>query len=81
MKKDNFGITVVLINIVLSLFLLTIKEDKISYFIVTIISNIIAVIFSIFVLKNQNKKLMNIVSLVLNVFILICVIMYGICFI
>lgn len=81
MKKDNFGITVVLINIVLSLFLLTIKEDKISYFIVTIISNIIAVIFSIFVLKNQNKKLMNIVSLVLNVFIFICVIMYGICFI
>lgn len=81
MKKNNFGITVVLINIVLSLFLLTMKEEKLTYFIVTIISNIIAIIFSIFVLKNQNKKLMNIVSLVLNVIVLICVIIYGIYFI
>ena len=81
MKKDNFGITIVLINIVLSLFLLTMKEEKLTYFIVTIISNLIAIIFSIFVLKNQNKKLMNIVSLVLNVIVLICVIIYGIYFI
>ena len=81
MKKDNFGALVVLINIVLTLFLLTMKEDKITYFIVCIISNIIAIIFSIFVLKSQNKKLMNIVSLVINIIVLICVIIYGIYFI
>ena len=56
MKKDNFGALVVLINIVLTLFLLTMKEDKITYFIVCIISNIIAIIFSIFVLNKQNKN-------------------------
>ena len=81
MKKDNFGTLIILINIVLSLFLLTMKEEKLTYFIVCIISNIIAIIFSIFVLKNQNKKLMNIVSLVINISILICVIIYGIYFI
>lgn len=81
MKKDNFGVTIVLINLVLSLFLLTMKEEKFTYFIVCIISNIIAIIFSIFVLKSQNKKLMNIVSLVINIIILICVIIYGIYFI
>lgn len=81
MKKDNFGTLIILINIVLSLFLLTMKEDKITYFIVCIISNIIAIIFSIFVLKNQNKKLMNVVSLVINIIVLICVIIYGIYFI
>ena len=81
MKKDNFGALVVLINMVLTLFLLTMKEDKITYFIVCIISNIIAIIFSIFVLKSQNKKLMNIISLVINIIILICVIIYGIYFI
>ena len=81
MKKDNFGALVVLINIVLTLFLLTMKEDKITYFIVCIISNIIAIIFSIFVLNKQNKKLMNAISLVINIIILICVIIYGIYFI
>ena len=81
MKKDNFGALVVLINIVLTLFLLTMKEDKITYIIVCIISNIIAIIFSIFVLNKQNKKLMNVISLVINIIILICVIIYGIYFI
>ena len=81
MKKDNFGKLIILINIVLSLFLLTMKEEKLTYFIVCIISNIIAIIFSIFVLKNQNKKLMNIVSLVINIIVLICVSIYGIYFI
>ena len=81
MKKDNFGASIVLINIVLTLFLLTIKEDKVSYFIVAIISNIIAIMFSIFVLNKQNKKLMNVISLVINVIILICVVIYGIYFI
>lgn len=81
MKKDNFGALVVLINIVLTLFLLTMKEDKITYFIVCIISNIIAITFSIFVLNKQNKKLMNVISLVINIIILICVIIYGIYFI
>ena len=81
MKKDNFGASIVLINIVLTLFLLTIKEDKVSYFIVAIISNIIAIMFSIFVLNKQNKKLMNVISLVMNIIILICVIIYGIYFI
>ena len=50
MKKDNFGTLIILINIVLSLFLLTMKEEKLTYFIVCIISNIIAIIFSIFIL-------------------------------
>lgn len=81
MKKDNFGASIVLINIVISLFLLTMKDDKVSYFIVSIISNIIAIIFNIFVLNKQNKKLMNIISLVINIIILICVILYGIYFI
>lgn len=81
MKKDNFGTLIILINIVLSLFLLTMKEEKLTYFIVCIISNIIAIIFNIFILKNQNKKLMNIVSLVINIIVLICVIIYGIYFI
>ena len=81
MKKDNFGVLVVLINIVLTLFLLTMKEDKTTYFIVCIISNIIAIIFSIFVLNKQNKKLMNVISLVINIIILICAIIYGIYFI
>lgn len=81
MKKDNFGTLIILINIVLSLFLLTMKEEKNTYFIVCMISNIIAIIFSIFILKNQNKKLMNIVSLVINIIVLICVIIYGIYFI
>ena len=81
MKKDNFGALVVLINIVLTLFLLTMKEDKITYFIVCIISNIIAIIFSIFVLNKQNIKLMNVISLVINIIVLICVIIYGIYFI
>ena len=81
MKKDNFGALVVLINIVLTLFLLTMKEDKITYFIVCIISNIIAIIFGIFVLNKQNKKLMNVISLVINIIILVCVIIYRIYFI
>lgn len=81
MKKDNFGASIVLINIVISLFLLTMKDDKVSYFIVAIISNIIAIIFNVFVLNKQNKKLMNIISLVINIIILICVILYGIYFI
>ena len=81
MKRDNFGALVVLINMVLTLFLLTMKEEKLTYFIVCIISNIIAIIFSIFVLKSQNKKLMNVISLVINIIILICVIIYGIYFI
>ena len=81
MKKDNFGTLIILTNIVLTLFLLTMKEEKLTYFIVCIISNIIAIIFSIFVLKSQNKKLMNIVSLVINIIVLICVIIYGIYFI
>ena len=81
MKKDNFGASIVLINIVLTLFLLTMKDDKVSYFIVAIISNIIAIMFSIFVLNKQNKKLMNVISLVINVIILICVVIYGIYFI
>ncbi len=81
MKKDNFGTLIILINIVLTLFLLTMKEEKLTYFIVCIISNIIAIIFSIFVLKNQNKKLMNVISLVINIIVLICVIIYGIYFI
>ena len=81
MKKDNFGVTIVLINLVLSLFLLTMKEDKTSYFIVTIMSNIIAIIFNIFVINNQNKKMINIISLFINIIILICVIIYGIYFI
>ncbi len=81
MKKDNFGTLIILINIVLSLFLLTMEEEKLTYFIVCIISNIIAIIFSIFVLNKQNKKLMNIVSLVINIIVLICVIIYGIYFI
>lgn len=81
MKKDSFGTLIILINIVLSLFLLTMKEEKNTYFIVCMISNIIAIIFSIFILKNQNKKLMNIVSLVINIIVLICVIIYGIYFI
>lgn len=81
MKKDNFGASIVLINIVLTLFLLTMKDDKVSYFIVAIISNIIAIMFSIFVLNKQNKKLMNVISLVMNIIILICVVIYGIYFI
>ena len=81
MKKDNFGTLIILTNIVLTLFLLTMKEEKLTYFIVCIISNIIAIIFSIFVLKSQNKKLMNVISLVINIIILICVIIYGIYFI
>lgn len=81
MKKDNFGASIVLINIVISLFLLTMKDDKVSYFIVAIISNIIAIIFNVFVLNKQNKKLMNVISLVINIIILICVILYGIYFI
>ncbi len=81
MKKDNFGALVVLINIVLTLFLLTMKEDKMSYFIVAIISNIIAIIFSIFVLNKQNKKLMNVISLVTNIIIMVCAVIYGIYFI
>ena len=67
MKKDNFGITIILINLLLSLFLLTIKEEKFTYFIVTIISNIIAIIFNIFVIKNQNRKMINIISLFINI--------------
>lgn len=30
MKKDNFGTLIILINIVLSLFLLTMKEEKLT---------------------------------------------------
>lgn len=81
MKKDSFGASIVLINIVISLFLLTMKDDKVSYFIVAIVSNIIAIIFNIFVLNKQNKKLMNVISLVINIIILLCVILYGIYFI
>lgn len=81
MKKDNFGILIILINLLLSLFLLTIKEEKLTYFIVTIMSNIIAIIFNIFVLNKQSKKLMNVVSLVINIIIMVCVVIYGIYFI
>lgn len=81
MKKDNFGASIVLINIVLTLFLLTMKDDKVSYFIVALVSNIIAIIFNVFVLNKQNKKLMNVISLVINIIILLCVILYGIYFI
>lgn len=81
MKKDNFGASIVLINIVITLFLLTMKDDKVSYFIVALVSNIIAIIFNVFVLNKQNKKLMNVISLVINIIILLCVILYGIYFI
>lgn len=75
-EKDKFGSLIVLINIIITLFMLSTKDINYSYYIVTIISNVIAIIFSIYIIKHAKKKIINIISLIINLLILIAVIIY-----
>ena len=77
-ETNKFGIYIVLINIIITLFMLTSKDINTSYYIITIISNIIAIIFNIYIIKNTKKKTLNIISLILNMLILFCIIIYTI---
>lgn len=70
MKYDKLGFIIVLLNMLLSAFLLSSNEDKLIMFITAIISNVIAIIFNSIAIKLANKKGKNIISLVLNILIL-----------
>lgn len=76
LEKNKFGLYVVLINIILTLFMLTNDNIDLSYYIVTIISNVVAIIFSIYILKHDKKKILDIIFLICNILILILVIIY-----
>ena len=75
---EKFGFTTVLVNIIITLFMLTSKDINYSYYIVTIISNVIAIIFSIYLIRHAKKKILNIISLGFNIIIFILVLIYTI---
>ena len=69
-ENDKFGIYILLINIIISLFLLSTEGEKGPLIITAIVSNGVALVFNIVALAKSKKKLVNIVTLVLNVLVL-----------
>lgn len=77
-EKNRFGIYLVAINLILILFMLTSSETNLIYAITAIVSATIAIIFNIILLKQSQKKTLNIIALILNAIILIGLIIYTI---
>lgn len=80
--QNKFGLYTFVINIILTLFLLT-TENTLTYYLITIVSNVIAIIMNSYVIKHSKKNILNIISLVANivvpnVVILIMIIKYNI---
>lgn len=77
-EMEKSGIYILLINIIISLFLLTSEGEILVYWITALISNVIAIIFNIYAINISKKKITNIICLVLNIAVLILLIIYGI---
>lgn len=75
-NKSNYGIYVFLINLILTLFLLTSNDDIKVLSVLMCISSIIAFIFNIYIIKNIKKSKMNYFSLCLNMLLLTLVILF-----
>lgn len=73
---DKFGIYILIINVIIILFMITSKNALISYYIVSIISNIIAIVFNSMIIKECKKKKINIITLIINLLVLIILIGY-----
>ena len=69
-ENDKFGIYILLINIIISLFLLSTEGEKMPLIITAVVSNGVAIIFNIVAIMKAKKKLINIVTLVLNALVL-----------
>lgn len=69
-ENNRFGIYVLLTNIIISLFLLSSEGDKEPLIITTLVSNVVAIVFNLFVLFKSKKKIINILTLIINVIVL-----------
>ena len=69
-ENDKFGIYILLINIIISLFLLSTEGEKGPLIITAVVSNGVAIIFNIVAIMKAKKKLINIVTLVLDALVL-----------
>ncbi len=79
MKKKEFvvnGTYVFLINVIITLFLLTSDDINYVYYIVAIISNIIAIGFNAIIIKTNTQKAFNIIALILNIIVIAIVTYY-----
>ncbi len=79
MKKKEFvvnGTYVFLINVIITLFLLTSDDINYVYYIVAIISNIIAIGFTAIIIKTNTQKAFNIIALILNIIVVAIVTYY-----
>lgn len=72
-ENNRFGIYILLINIIISLFLLSSEGDKLPFIITTLVSNIIAIIFNIVVIIKSNKRIVNYVTGVGNILVLLII--------
>lgn len=75
-EKNRFGLYIIAINITLILFLITDANADLKYMISACVSALIAIIFNISVLVKGKKKLINTISLVINILILVSTIIY-----
>lgn len=73
---DKFGIYIVLINITLILFMITNEQASIINYVVAAISALVAIVFNIIILKHGKKKILNIISLIINILIFLSTIIY-----
>lgn len=69
-ENDKFGIYILAINIIISLFLLSTEGEKMPLIITAVVSNGVAIIFNIVAIIKAKKKLTNIITLFLNVLVL-----------
>lgn len=69
-ENNRFGIYVLLINAIISLFLLSSEGDKEPLIITTLVSNVVAIVFNLFVLFKSQKKIINILTLIINVMVI-----------
>ncbi len=67
-NQNKFGLYIFIINIILTLFLLTTNTTFI-YYVITIISNIIAIVMNVSIIKTNDKNTTNVVSLIANIIV------------
>lgn len=66
--QEKFGMYTFIVNIILTLFLLT-TETTFLYYLITIVSNTFAIILNTMIIKTNVKNLLNIISLIANIIV------------
>ena len=66
--QDKFGLYTFIVNVILTLFLLT-TETTILYYLITIMSNTTAIIMNTIIIKTSKKNMLNVISLLANIIV------------